>query len=115
MIANVKMYARLGLGVVIIGMAIAIGCYSLQAKALKADNARLEQAASLAENTIKSLEKELKSNQVALAEREQKQAELSAQTEMLRHELSELYVNNEPCAAWADGDIPGPVLDRLRQ
>lgn len=48
MMENVKLYARLGLVVVIIGMAITIGGYHLQAKALKADNARLEQAATLA-------------------------------------------------------------------
>lgn len=48
MISNIKLYLRIGLVAVIIGMAITIGVYSLKTKALKADNARLEQEAALA-------------------------------------------------------------------
>lgn len=115
MIEKLKLYAWLALIAAITGMAITIGGYNLQVKTLKADRARLEQTAAVSEKTISSLQKELKTNQTALAEREQKQAELTALTEMLGHELSELYANNEPCAAWADSDIPGPVFDRLRR
>lgn len=114
MVSNMNLCLRLGLLVVFMAMSITIGGYHLQAKALKADNARLEQAAAAAEIWAQSLQKELEFNYMALAEREQKRAELAAETEALRNELSELYANNEPCAVWADGAIPGPILDRLR-
>lgn len=86
-----------------------------QIKSLRADKARLEQSAALAQTETTTLRRELAANRQALEIREKQTTELAAQTEMLRHEIEELYRNNEPCAAWADSPVPNPVLDRLRQ
>lgn len=94
----------------------------LYLKALKSDNRRLAlevetvqaQAEALAREAA-GLQRALAANFQALEAREKKMAELAGQTETLRLELEELYANNEPCRAWADADVPGPVLDRLRK
>ena len=83
-------------------------------RALRAEKTLAEQKAALALIEGEGLRQEVAAGLVALNRREEKAAELAAQTEALRHELSELYLNNEPCAAWADALVPEPVLKRLR-
>jgi len=82
---------------------------------LRAERAELELNLSAARLTVKSLERELAADQAALARRENQRAELAAEKEALIHELSELYLNNEPCAVWAESHMPGDVYDRLRR
>lgn len=103
--------------IVFLSLAVAIGSLLgfFQIKTLKADKARLELTAATAQTEAAGLRLELAANQKALIQREEQAAELAAQTEILRNELSELYQNNEPCALWADDPVPGPVLDRLRK
>ena len=73
-----------------------------------------QQTAALVQD-LAARDQEIEANRAALAKRELIATELAAQTEALRYELNELYLNNEPCAAWADSAVPGPVLDRLRK
>ena len=115
MTSKIKIYARLGLVGLFLAMAITIVGQRLKAKALTAEKTLAKQTAALAATEAQGLRRELEAGLAALTIREEQKAELAAQTEALRHELSELYQNNLPCATWADADIPNPVLDRLRR
>ena len=111
-----KFYARLGLVVLFIGMAITIGGQHLRAKALKAEKSLAEQTASIAAAEAQGLRWELEANRAALEKREETAAELAAQTEALLNELDELYRQEdvEVCGVWAATPIPDAVYNRLR-
>jgi len=109
---DVGLKIKMGLAVVVLGLWL----YGwLKLKALKADNERLKQAATLAENEAKLLQKEIKSNHLALAERELRRAELSCETEALKDDFEKAYAGDESSAAWADTPVPSAVRDRLRK
>jgi len=86
----------------------------LRIKSLESDNLDLYQAAALAGAEAAGLRRELAEGQAALTVREAEKTRLAAQTEALRHELEELYNNDEPCQTWADSLMPDPVYRRLR-
>ncbi len=91
-----------------------IGGGFLYVKSLKAENVRLEQVAVYARAEADGLKDELTANHAALAKREAEKAILAAETETLKTELEAIYENNPEARAWACGDLPDCILDRLR-
>ena len=118
MVASIKIKIIIA---AVLAVLLAGGGGGLYIKYLWAENKRATQGEAVARAEADWQRREAAGLRLALADnykamiaREQKLNELADQTEHLRHELEELYVNSEPCGLWADSPVPGPVLDRLR-
>lgn len=96
----------------VLATVIAFGWFYIGRLEAEAINAQLE--ATMAQQTISSLEDNILENQIASTQREMQCSILTEAQETLIDELESVYKMDEEAGAWADDALPILIVDRLR-
>jgi multidrug resistance efflux pump len=87
----------------------------LYVRALRAENAALELAQAVSQQTIESLQANIQASQAALKARQETVNQLAEEKKAAINKLEELYASSQVACQWGDSPIPGDISDFLRQ
>lgn len=117
MIPSLKMYAGCALAVVVVALVGWLFWHSASLKAAlntaQANVAAMELANNQTMTALQELQGSRDATQAALAIREKRLAEISAQRDALRIQLKEAARNDNATRVWADEPLPNAVRDIL--